>query len=126
MVMAKKNARKLLFVCTANQCRSKAFDKVLNGFERAECKSAGTRGGARLTQKLVDWADRIVVMELRHWEWLEENFPDALEKTEIAGIKDIYYAGHPELDRLAEKWAKGKGLEERREHILKEKKGVKK
>jgi len=102
--------QRLLFVCNANQCRSPAFEKCLSGFEGVECKSAGTHGGNLLSAELLEWADRVIVMELRHWEFVEDNYPQYLEKVEIIGLKDVYLKNDLRLEEIAKEWALKRGF----------------
>lgn len=106
---------RLLFVCTANIARSPIAEAVARKYagERGwwvEVQSAGTHavGGepaasnsvkaARevgadcadhrsqsMTDALVAWADRILVMEMRHAQNIRERFPEADEKVQLLG-----------------------------------------
>ena len=105
-----KKLQRLLFVCTANQCRSPAFEKCLNRFKGVECKSAGTHGGNLLSAELLEWADRVVVMELRHWEFIWDKYPQYLEKAEIIGLKDVFIKNDPRLEEIAKEWALTRGF----------------
>ncbi|KKT82452.1 MAG: hypothetical protein UW79_C0006G0030 [Candidatus Yanofskybacteria bacterium GW2011_GWA2_44_9] len=57
---------KVLFICTANISRSRTAEDLLLGSSVYEAKSAGFKWcegtGQLVTQELVDWADRIIVM----------------------------------------------------------------
>lgn len=109
------NPHRLLFVCTANICRSPMAEAlaIAYGDERkwlVEAKSAGTHalpdqpaapnsqkairevGGdiaahrsQPVSEELVLWADRILVMELRHAQHVREHFPAADEKIQLLG-----------------------------------------
>ena len=114
-----RKPQRLLFVCTANACRSPTFEKCLNGFEGVECKSAGTHGGNKLNKELLHWADRVVVMELLHWKCIEDVYPQYLEKVEITGIRDIYQKDNPELQAIATKWALDRGFCKKQERKVK-------
>jgi protein-tyrosine-phosphatase len=106
---------RLLFVCTANIARSPIAEAVARQYaaERGwwvEVQSAGTHAvpgepaapnsvkvsreiGADcsehrsqpMTDELVAWADRILVMEMRHASNLRERFPAADEKVQLLG-----------------------------------------
>lgn len=106
---------RLLFVCTANICRSPMAEALANlsAEERGwwvQVLSAGTDahdglpaapnavkvikeiGGniedhcsQPVTDELVRWADRILVMELRHASWVRDHFPIADDKIQLLG-----------------------------------------
>jgi protein-tyrosine-phosphatase len=106
---------RLLFVCTANICRSPMAEELarLYAAERGwavECLSAGTHaregepaapnsqkairdvGGdlsnhqsQPVSEALVAWADRILVMEMRHAQFVREHFPASDEKLQMLG-----------------------------------------
>ena len=59
---------KILFVCTANEERSPTAEMVFKDVPGWETKSAGTSPDAvvPVSRELIDWADRIVVMQSRH------------------------------------------------------------
>ena len=105
----------LLFVCTANICRSPIAEALARRYadERGwavEVASAGTHAvpgqpaapnSIKVTREaggdcsshasqpidaaLVDWADRILVMEMRHAQNIRERFPAADEKVQLLG-----------------------------------------
>ena len=58
---------KILFVCTANEERSPTAEMVFKDVPGWETKSAGTSLDAvvPVSRELIDWADRIVVMQER-------------------------------------------------------------
>jgi len=72
--------QKLLFICSRNRWRSRTAEKLFNGWNGCEARSAGTEPGARIrvTAGHLGWADVIFVMEPKHMRRLEEKFPDAL------------------------------------------------
>lgn len=106
---------RLLFVCTANICRSPMAEALamLSAEERGwwvQALSCGTdaldgmpaapnavrvirelggdiedHASQGVREELVVWADRIVCMELRHASWVRENFPMADEKIQLLG-----------------------------------------
>jgi protein-tyrosine-phosphatase len=106
---------RLLFVCTANICRSPMADALARRYaeERGwavEVKSAGTHaiagepaapnavkavrevGGSLADHRsqpmdsaLVDWAERILVMEMRHAADIRGRFPASDEKVQLLG-----------------------------------------
>ncbi|NWG13961.1 MAG: phosphotyrosine protein phosphatase [Acidobacteria bacterium] len=98
--------RRLLFVCTANQHRSRTAEDLYRRDPRYEVRSAGTDvdelepDEQPVTQELVAWADVIFVMEQYHLNVLEERFPGVAEKIVVLEIPDYFYRGDPELTRL--------------------------
>ena len=101
---------KILFICTANLCRSVAAEKLLRHYGGAafETRSRGTAAGpyggmpglvrdflarAGVTQLAhkpalageadVDWAEVILVMENHHYEALSDRFPQSMRKMHL-------------------------------------------
>lgn len=121
---------RLLFVCTANICRSPMAEALasLSARQRGisvEVASAGTHalegqpaapnsvkvirelGGDLGTHAsrpvddaLVAWADRILVMEMRHARTLRERFPASDEKVQLLGT----FGGLVEIDDPYGRW----------------------
>jgi len=50
-----------------------------------------------LTQKLIDWADLILVMETQHAEYIKTTFESDPDKIKVLDIPDIYVRNDPEL-----------------------------
>lgn len=99
---------KLLFVCSKNKWRSLTAERMLNGVNGFDVKSAGTEKDAciKVTAGHIGWADMIFVMEKKHLRRLEEKFGDSLEGKEIVclNIPDDYTLMDPALvDLLLEK-----------------------
>ncbi|MBS1508689.1 MAG: protein tyrosine phosphatase [Bacteroidetes bacterium] len=92
---------KLLFVCTVNRMRSATAHRVYEGDSRFEVKSAGTDHSANtvLTEEILTWADRIVVMEKYHRNHIRKHFPDIYKTKRIVClyIPDEYDYMQPEL-----------------------------
>ena len=55
-----------------------------------------------VTVEKLHWADQVFVMESRHLQDLERQFPDAAGKTpvHVLGIPDIYIRNAPELQEI--------------------------
>ena len=99
---------KLLFVCSKNKWRSLTAERILNGVNGYDVRSAGTEKDARIkvTAGHIGWADMIFVMEKKHRRRLEEKFGDSLAGKEVVclNIPDDYELMDPELiDMLLEK-----------------------
>lgn len=95
---------KLLFVCSRNQWRSPTAEKVFNGVNGLQARSAGTEPSARikLTIGHIGWADLVLVMEKKHLRRLQDKFPEALEDKRVVclNIPDDYQFMQPELITL--------------------------
>jgi predicted protein tyrosine phosphatase len=69
-------------------------------------KSAGTSDKARikLTANLINWADKIFVMEKRHAAIIRQNYPDLMTDRSIVtlDISDDYQYMDPELIEMLE------------------------
>jgi len=99
---------KLLFVCSKNKWRSLTAERMLNGVNGYDVRSAGTEKDARIkvTAGHIGWADMIFVMEKKHRRRLDEKFGDSLAGKEVVclNIPDDYKLMDPELiDLLLEK-----------------------
>lgn len=90
---------KVLFVCSANLQRSPTAEELLSGKDGFEVESAGTwgHGQRRVSQDVLEWADRIFVMEERHKEVLLDMDPGVGKKIVVLNIPDRYYKNDPEL-----------------------------
>ena len=93
---------RILFVCTGNVDRSKTAEEMFKNIEDVKAKSAGTSITATtpLSKELIDWADRIFVMEDEHKKAVLKLSPEAGDKVECLDIPDRYCHGQPELKRL--------------------------
>ncbi|MBB6695020.1 protein tyrosine phosphatase [Cohnella xylanilytica] len=71
---------KLLFVCSRNKWRSLTAEKIFDGVNGYQVRSAGTEDGARIkvTEGHVGWADLIFAMERKHVRRLKDKFQEAL------------------------------------------------
>jgi len=96
----------ILFLCTANIHRSRSAEVYFKSIKSDHIfQSAGlserycTKYGSRLcTIELLDWAEKIFVMEPQHVERITEHVGDRyLAKIDILHIDDIYQYMQPEL-----------------------------
>jgi predicted protein tyrosine phosphatase len=96
----------ILFVCSMNKWRSRTAETIFRNNQKHHIKSAGTDNDARIkiTEKLIDWADLIFVMEKRHRERLQEKFGSVTDAKEIIilDIPDDYLYMDPELIEILE------------------------
>lgn len=99
MTLINKDRMRILFVCTANMERSPTAEMVFKDVPMWETKSAGTSLDAvvPVSKELIDWADRIVVMQSHHMERIVELSPKAFQKTLVLSVDDIYYRCSPRL-----------------------------
>ena len=92
---------RILFVCSANLQRSPTAEQVFGNFsDEWQTKSAGimpSPGRNPLTQRLIDWADLILVMEPEHAEHIRENYNSNDDKIRILNIPDVYARNDPVL-----------------------------
>ncbi len=94
----------LLFLCSRNQWRSPTAEAVYQNDPRVEVRSAGLSAAARrrVTEKLLHWADLVLVMEPEHKRRLSEQFPGLVHDLhlEVLDIPDDYEFMAPELVTL--------------------------
>ncbi len=94
---------KLLFICSQNRMRSPTAEHLLQGVPGFTVKSAGIDPSSRtqVSKELIAWADKIFVMERKHWIILEECFPKVLKRKQLIclHIPDEYRYMEPELIR---------------------------
>lgn len=92
---------RILFVCSRNKWRSRTAERIFRDRGHDEVKSAGTEKDAqvKVSDSLIEWADRIYVMEDHHLRKLKERFNEALKEKEVIvlGIEDRYRFMDPEL-----------------------------
>ena len=89
----------LLFICSKNQWRSPTAELLFKNHPIHEVRSAGTSDKARIrvSQKLLDWADVIFVMERKHRDILNQRFDLANKACAVLDIEDNYQFADPEL-----------------------------
>ncbi|HEY4323228.1 MAG TPA: protein tyrosine phosphatase [Mucilaginibacter sp.] len=91
----------LLFICSKNQWRSPTAELLFKNQQVHQARAAGTSDKARIkvTQKLIDWADIVFVMERKHKELLNRRFPSVISDKQliVLNIEDNYQYGDPEL-----------------------------
>jgi len=93
--------KKILFVCTGNMDRSPTAEDLLKGREDFEAMSAGTwvHAPRSISESLLDWADKIFVMEKEHEAAILRLKPDVEKKIIVLGIPNNYRRNDPELIR---------------------------
>jgi predicted protein tyrosine phosphatase len=88
---------KLLFVCNQNENRSKTAEHLFK--DKYETRSAGLYNEHPITEKDMDWADIILVMEDAQRTELANRFPKQYLKKKILSlnIPDTYHYNQPSL-----------------------------
>ena len=83
--MPSTQVRNILFVCKLNRSRSATAERLFCKRQDLDVRSAGTSDDAlvRVNERMLDWAERIFIMDASQGEALRRMFP-----------------GHPALDRL--------------------------
>lgn len=76
---------KILYLCSQNKRRSLTAEKVLNGRDGHEVRSAGTENNSRIkvTAGLLGWADIVVTMEKKHTARIQSKYADILASKKI-------------------------------------------
>jgi predicted protein tyrosine phosphatase len=96
----------ILFLCTANLHRSRSAEDLFRSFGSKHifqsaglsAKYCGKNGSRLCSVKLLDWAEKIYVMEPPHVERIIEHVGERyLAKIEVLHIDDIYQYMQPEL-----------------------------
>lgn len=91
----------LLFVCSRNQWRSPTAEEIFKNNQEHQAKSAGTEPSARIkiTEKLINWADIIFVMEKKHKDRINQRFATMVDEKEliVLDIPDEYQFMDEEL-----------------------------
>jgi predicted protein tyrosine phosphatase len=91
----------LLFVCSRNQWRSPTAAALFKDSDLYTARSAGTSDSARIkiTAGLINWADRVFVMEKRHLAIIDRKYPTEIKGKSIVNlnISDDYQYMDSEL-----------------------------
>ncbi|MEK6912887.1 MAG: phosphotyrosine protein phosphatase [Nanoarchaeota archaeon] len=107
----------LLFLCSANMDRSPCAEALFENSLEFEAKSAGLSELTEnpVTNKAIDWADIILVMDERnegHKSILLEKFPKAKNKDiRILNISNEFSRYDKELERLLRVILEKEGIE---------------
>ncbi|KAA8787101.1 protein tyrosine phosphatase [Paenibacillus amylolyticus] len=92
---------KLLFICSRNKWRSLTAEKIFEGYNGYEVRSAGTETGARIkvTEGHIGWSELIFVMEKKHARRLKDKFSTILKDKRLIclDIPDDYQFMDEEL-----------------------------
>jgi predicted protein tyrosine phosphatase len=92
---------KILFVCGKNRRRSPTAEEIFAGTDGIEVSSAGTSPEADcpVSADLLDWADKVFVMETSQRRYLNTHFGNLLKNKRVLclSIPDNYEYMQPEL-----------------------------
>ena len=96
----------VLFVCDENRSRSPTAEALYRDKPGLEVRSAGISSSSDcpLSEKLLEWADLVFVMERHHRDWISEVYPDLYERKTIVNlhIRDEFHYMDPLLACLLE------------------------
>ena len=91
----------VLFICSRNQWRSPTAENIFSRKPLLKVRSAGTSSKARhtVTSNDIRWADVIMVMESKHRQRLQAEYPGEMKFKEciVLNIEDDYHYMDPEL-----------------------------
>lgn len=99
----------ILFICECNLNRSPFFEKWFKeNLPQYNVKSCGTSYGYpnRLSTELLEWANKVYVMDIEQEISISRRFPEFMNKVKIIGVSD----GTPNLYPIVEYWVKKEGL----------------
>jgi predicted protein tyrosine phosphatase len=92
---------KILFICGKNRRRSSSAEEIFSGMDGIEVSSAGTSVEAecQVSADLLEWADRVFVMEQSQRRYLNAHFARSVKDKKIVclNIADRYGYMQPEL-----------------------------
>ena len=82
---------KILFICNQNQNRSKTAEEIFKN--KFQTKSSGLYNENPVTEKQLNWADLVIVMEDKQRSEIAKRFPRLYMKKQILSlnIPDIYF-----------------------------------
>lgn len=91
---------KVLFICNQNENRSKTAEELFQ--DRFTTSSAGLYNEKPITEKQIEWADLVVVMEDSQRAELAKRFPKLYMQKRIISLEipDVYKYQQPELVEL--------------------------
>jgi predicted protein tyrosine phosphatase len=91
----------LLFLCSMNQWRSPTAERIYASHPGINVRSAGLSSSAvrRVSERDIEWADQIFVMEIEHKRRLKQQFRDAAQyaRIHVLDIPDEYALMDQEL-----------------------------
>ncbi len=99
---------KLLFICAGNAQRSPSFEIWFKkNRPQYDVRSTGTYYGYpyRMNEELLEWADKIYVMDLEQYMFIHRKYPTFLSKVKVVGCSDQYNRESSEINNLIWFWA---------------------
>lgn len=108
-----KKMKNLLFVCEGNEQRSPSFEIWFKEHRpQYNVRSAGTASVyfEQINKDILEWADRIFLMDLEQERFISREFSQFVDKTEMIGCSDQYARGDSQLIRVIEYWVRKRGL----------------
>ena len=89
----------LLFICSKNQWRSPTAELLFKNHPLHQARSAGTSDKARIkvSQKLIDWADVLFLMERKHLDIIKQRYTLNQQTVIVLDFEDNYQFNDPEL-----------------------------
>ena len=108
-----ENIKNILYVCAANVNRSPSFERwTKKNRPQYNTKSCGCFYSyyTPMDETVLEWADKIYVMDLEQETYIARKYPDYLKKVEVIGISDQYDPDETALIELIEYWVKKKNL----------------
>ena len=105
--------KNILFVCNANVNRSPSFERwTKKNRPRYNVKSCGCFYSyyTPMDEEILEWADKIYVMDLEQETYISRKFHNFLDKVEVIGISDQYDPDETALIELIEYWVRKSGL----------------
>ena len=90
----------VIFVCTLNKARSVAAERLYRRTPGLSVRSAGTsdRAAHQVTEADLAWADKVVVFEPGHEQWIRTTFDGDLPEIVDAGVPDNRTVNDPALE----------------------------
>ena len=90
----------VLLICNQNENRSKTAEKLFKN--EFKTRSAGLYNQRPVTEKQIEWADTIVVMEPAQRSEIGKRFPKLYMQKRIISldIPDVYHVDQPELKSI--------------------------
>jgi predicted protein tyrosine phosphatase len=102
--MTERGLQRVLFLCRHNRMRSPTAERLFCKRPDLDVRSAGTSADAlaRVNRQMLDWADRIFIMDEQQRRSLERRFHGhpALERLICLDIPDDFVFLQPELVEL--------------------------
>ncbi len=99
----------IIFICSANKDRSATAEEwAMEYYPNHQYQSVGSNqkicfqlGTQYMTEELLEWAERIIVMEKKHKNDIQHVFGSKFnQKVSVLGIRDYYKYQEPKLKEI--------------------------